>query len=119
MRDFQRLQVWQKSHGLALAVYGTTAHFPKTELYGLVSQMRRAASSIPTNIAEGCGRGGGAEFRRFIRFAMGSATELQYEILLVKDLGLLKKDEYLQLAEGITEIKRMLTSFFKKLTAES
>jgi four helix bundle protein len=119
MKDFQKLKIWQRSHQMALLVYGTTAQFPKTEIYGLVSQMRRAALSIPTNIAEGCGRGGDVEFRRFMQFAMGSATELEYEFLVAKDLGFIKPEEYGPLAETISEIKRMLTSFFKKLKAES
>ncbi len=119
MQDFRKLKVWQKSHQLVLAVYGATSQFPKTEAYGLVSQMRRAAVSIPTNISEGCGRGGDAEFRRFMQFAMGSAAELEYELFLSKDLGFIKPDQYRQLAEKISEIKRMLTSFLKKLKADS
>ena len=96
-----------------------TAHFPRTETYGLVSQMRRAAVSISTNIAEGCGREGEAELRRFMQIAMGSASELEYEVLLAQDLGLLEHDEHEQLHEGASEIKRMLTSFVRKLMADS
>jgi four helix bundle protein len=118
-RDFRKLQVWQKAHQLALAVYKVTAHFPRTETYGLVSQMRRAAVSIPTNIAEGCGREGEAELRRFMQIAMGSASELEYEVLLAQDLGLLEHDEHDQLHEGASEIKRILTSFVRKLNADS
>jgi len=119
MRDFRKLQVWQKAHQMALAVYKATAHFPRTEIYGLVSQMRRAATSIPTNIAEGCGREGEAELGRFMQIAMGSASELDYELLLAKDLGFLGPDEDAQLSQAIEEIKRMLTVFFRKLRAES
>ena len=119
MMDFHRLKIWEKSHQLALAVYGATAGFPKAESYGLVSQMRRAALSIPANIAEGTCRGGDAEFRRFVRFAMGSAAELEYELLVAQDLGFLKSDEYHPLAGKIREIGQMLTSFSKKLTAKS
>jgi len=118
MRDFRKLQVWQKAHELALAVYKATAHFPRTEIYGLVSQMRRAAVSIPTNIAEGCGREGEAELGRFLQIAMGSASELDYELLLAKDLGFLGPDEHPRLSQAIEEIKRMLTAFFRKLTAD-
>jgi four helix bundle protein len=118
MRDFRKLQVWQKAHQLTLAVYKVTAHFPRTEMYGMVSQMRRAAVSIPTNIAEGCGREGEAELGRFMQIAMGSASELEYQVLLAKDLGLLGHNEHEQLSEGTSEIKRMLTSFFRKLTAD-
>jgi four helix bundle protein len=118
MKDFHKLEVWEKSHRLALVIYEATARFPKSEQYGLMGQMRRAAVSIPTNIAEGCGRGGDAEFRRFIRFAMGSATELEYELLLARGLGMLKPDEYTQLSENAVEIKRMLTSFCRKLKTD-
>ena len=86
MKDYRKLKVWEKSHKLALEVYKATLEFPKTEVYGLVSQMRRAASSIPSNIAEGSGRGGDAELARFLRIAMGSASELKYQLLLARDL---------------------------------
>lgn len=119
MRDFRKLQVWQKAHQLALAAYKETAHFPRTEIYGLVSQMRRAAVSIPTNIAEGCGREGEAELGRYMQIAMGSASELEYELLLAHELGYLGHDQNDQLSQAIEEIKRMLTAFVRKLTADS
>ncbi len=119
MRDFRKLQIWQKAHAMVLEVYRTTALFPRSETYGLVSQMRRAAVSIPTNIAEGCGREGEAELGRFMRIAMGSASELEYEILLSHDLGFLAAKENSQLSNAIEEIKRMMTAFSQKLTAES
>jgi four helix bundle protein len=119
MRDFRKLQVWQKAHQMTLAVYKVTAHFPRTEIYGLVSQMRRAAVSIPTNIAEGCGREGEAELGRFMQIAMGSASEVEYELLLAHELGFLGPDEHVQLSQAIEEIKRMMTVFFRKLTADS
>ncbi|MHB2017325.1 MAG: four helix bundle protein [Candidatus Xenobia bacterium] len=74
MRDFRSLKVWQKSHQLTLAVYSATKGFPKDELYGLTSQVRRAAASIAANIAEGCRRNGSAELARFCHIAMGSAS---------------------------------------------
>ena len=77
MKDFRQLQVWEKSHQLALGVYKATQDFPKEELYGLTSQIRRASTSIPTNIAEGCGRGTDPEFARFLQIAMGSASETE------------------------------------------
>lgn len=89
MKNFRTLSVWEKTHQLTLFIYKTTSHFPKEEFYGLVSQMRRAASSIPSNIAEGCGRNSQAQFTRFLNIAFGSASELEYQILLSKDLGLL------------------------------
>ena len=89
MKDFRNLKVWEKSHQLALAVYKATSTFPRHELYGLTSQIRRACASIPANIAEGCGRSGDAELARFLQIAMGSASELEYHLLLARDLGFL------------------------------
>jgi four helix bundle protein len=89
MKDFRQLKVWEKSHELALAIYHITAAFPREETYGLASQIRRAASSIPSNIAEGCGRNGDAELARFCIIARGSASELEYQLLLGRDLKLL------------------------------
>ena len=94
MQNFKTLKVWEKSHELTLAVYKATANFPKDELYGLTSQIRRACASIPANIAEGCGRTGKAELARFLQVAMGSASELEYHLLLAHDLGLLRDGEY-------------------------
>ena len=86
MKDFRKLLVWEKAHQLTLSIYNVTAAFPSEETYGLTSQMRRAASSIPSNIAEGCGREGDAELSRFCTIARGSASELEYQILLSRDL---------------------------------
>ena len=118
MRDFKQLQVWEKSHAFTLSVYRGTSRFPKEELYGLTSQMRRAAVSVPGNIAEGCGRGGDGELGRFLRIAMGSASELEYYVLLARDLDFLTAAACGQLAEDVCEVKRMLTSFIQKLTAD-
>ncbi len=101
-----------------MSVYRATRTFPKEELYGLTSQIRRASASIPANVAEGCGRGGDAEFARFLQIAMGSASELEYHLLLVHDLNLLEAKEYETLAEKVIEVKRMLTSFLQKLKAD-
>ncbi len=119
MRDFKELKVWQKSHILTLAVYRATETFPKQEIYGLTSQIRRASSSIPANIAEGCGRKGEAELARFFQIAIGSASELEYHLLLSHELKLLKASDYQQLASEVVDVKRMLTSFIQKLRAES
>src|SRR5437764_13829901 len=89
MKDFRKLKVWERAHQFVLAVYQTTASFPRDETYGLTTQMRRAASSIPSNIAEGCGRDGDAELARFCLIARASASELQYQILLAHDLKLI------------------------------
>src|SRR5919197_6083479 len=118
MKDFRKLQVWQKAHQLTLAIYHFTAAFPRHEIYGLASQMRRAASSIPSNIAEGCGRDGDAELSRFCSMARGSASELEYQILLSRDLKLIHADDYERLTQQVVEIKRMLTVLVQKLNAE-
>jgi len=118
MKDFRSLEVWGKSHELVLAIYRVTVAFPKSELYGLTSQIRRAASSIPANIAEGCGRTGDAELARFLRIAMGSASELEYHLLLARDLNFLSASNYARLANSVTEVKRMLTGLIQKLRAD-
>ncbi|BDA76508.1 S23 ribosomal protein (plasmid) [Calothrix sp. PCC 7716] len=115
MKDFKDLKVWQKSHKLVLSVYEVTANFPKYELYGLTSQMRRASASIPTNIAEGCGRGSDADFARFLQMAMGSGSELEYQLILVHDLGFIDKLQYDKLSNELIETKRMLNSFLQTL----
>ena len=119
MRDFRRLKVWEKAHELSLAVYKATATFPQQELFGLTSQLRRGAVSIPANIAEGCGRSGEPELARFLRIALGSASELEYHIILSTDLCYLNKSVSQHLSKQVTDVKRMLTSFIQKLTAES
>ncbi len=115
MKNFRDLKVWEKSHGLVLETYGGTANFPAKEVYGLTSQIRRAAASIPANIAEGCGRNGDAELARFLQIAVGSACELEYHLLLAHDLGMLNDDVYQNLESKVTEVKRMLTTLIKKL----
>lgn len=118
MRDFRELKVWEKGHLLTLAVYKATARFPREELYGLTSQLRRSCASIPANIAEGCGRDGDAELARFLRISAGSASELEYHLLLAHELDMLDAPDYKRLTKEVTEVKRMLTSFIQKLKAE-
>jgi len=115
MQDFRKLKVWEKGHQLTLGVYRATTAFPKDEVYGLRSQIRRAAASVPANISEACGKGGRAEFAQYLRVSMGSASELEYHLLLAHDLGLLKDDDYRKLAAETVEIKRMLGAFIMKL----
>ena len=103
---------------MTLAVYKVAAKFPRDELYGLMSQIRRSCISMPANIAEGCGRGSDADLARFLQIAAGSASELDYHILLAGELGLLEDADREYLIEEITEVKRMLASFIKKLKAE-
>ena len=117
MQDFKALKVWQRAHHLTLAAYEATAAFPRDELYGLTSQIRRCSGSIPANIAEGCGRGSSTELGYFLQIAMGSASELEYHLLLARDLGLLKEPDYEALAGRTTEAKRMLATFIQKLKA--
>ena len=112
MKDFRKLNVWDKAHKLTLEVYKQTTFFPKEELFGLISQIRRASISIPSNIAEGCGRGSNMELARFCQIAMGSASELEYQLLLAKDLNYFQEPIY---KNSLIEIKKMLTSLIKKL----
>ena len=118
MQHFRNIKVWQKSHQLVLEVYPATATFPKTERYGLTSQTRRAAASIPANIAEGCVRSTDREFAQFLHIALGSASELEYHLLLAHDLAMLSGPQHESLSVKVTEVKRMLTSFIKKLKAD-
>jgi four helix bundle protein len=119
VKDFRELKVWQKVHQLTLAVYHVTTRFPREELYGLTSQIRRSCSSIPANLAEGCGRNGDAEFGRFCSIAAGSASELEYHLLLARDLALIDPRNYENLAEQTVEVKRMLSALLQKLKADS
>lgn len=115
MSDFRELKVWQKAHELTIDVYQTTRKFPPQEIYGLVSQMRRCAVSVGSNIAEGKGRRGDTEFARFIQIASGSLTELEYQLLLSKDLKYLPESEYESLNGKLAEVSRMLTSLQQKV----
>lgn len=119
LKDFKDLRVWEEAHGLVLDAYRATAGFPKAELYGLTGQVRRAAASIPANIAEGCGRGGEAEFARFLQIAMGSASELKYHLLLARDLRFLAEGDYEPLLERLTRTKRMLNSLIQAVRSGS
>ena len=118
MKNFRDLKVWAKSHQLTLDVYRATRSFPKDELYGLTSQIRRSCSSIPANIAEGCGRGSDPELARFLQIATGSASELEYHLLLASELDLLPVDIHEALDAEVTDAKRMLTAFILKLRAD-
>jgi four helix bundle protein len=99
MMPYERFEAWKSSHQLVMAIYRATKAFPKEELYGLTSQMRRAACSAAANIAEGSAKRGSAEFRRYLDIALGSLSELSYTILLARELGLLNPDEGERLAE--------------------
>lgn len=101
-----------------MATYKATQNFPTEEKFGLTAQMRRCAVSIPSNIAEGAGRRSDADFGRFLQIAFGSASELEYQTLLSRDLNLLMAPEADDLSARLDEVKRMLSALIKKLTAE-
>lgn len=115
MRDFRRLQIWQRSHALTLAVYGASGSFPREEMYGLTSQLRRSSASIAANIAEGCGRDSRREFARFLHIAMGSASETAYFLVLAHDLGYLSDALYCELASEIDQLQKMLRAYTHKV----
>ena len=114
-RDFRKVKAWERAHALTLQVYRATSSFPGDERFGLVSQIRRDCASIPTNVAEGCGRSTNNELARFIDIATGSASEVEYQLLLAKDLGYLSEDQYKNLSTEVSEIRRMLLAFNKSL----
>jgi four helix bundle protein len=115
MRDFRELKVWERSHQLVLDIYEASGKFPREESYGLAAQLRRCCASIPANIAEGCGRSGDAELGRFMLISMGSASELEYHLLLASELGFLDTRDYQELLQRTQEVKRMFSSFRTRL----
>ncbi len=114
-RDFRRIDVWHKSHGVVLDIYRITRGYPREEMFGLTSQSRRAAMSVPANIAEGCGRGTEPELARFMGNSMGSASELQYHLILARDLGYLAQDVSDPLIDRTQEVGRMLNGYIGTL----
>jgi four helix bundle protein len=119
MRDFKELKVWQKAHQLVLAVYRNTTAFPADERFGLTAHLRKTALSIPSNVAEGCGRQTDRDLGRFLSIAAGSAKELDYQLLLARDLGFLPEDTHRMLSEQIAEARRMLFRFLQSLEADT
>ena len=115
MRDFKKNNIWKLSHSFTLEIYSQTKKFPKEEIYGLTSQIRRASSSIPTNISEGCGRDSDAEFNRFLTIALGSATESEYLIILSKELNYIDSTSFEKLNSDINIIKQKIYSLKQKL----
>jgi len=115
MRDFKKLKVWIKAHHFALEVYKITQNFPDHERFGLTSQIRRSSVSIPSNIAEGCGRIGDKELARFLIISTGSANEAEYQLLLAYHLKYIQLESYQGLNYLINEVKRMLFAFIQKL----
>jgi len=111
MRNYRDLQVWSKAHSLTLDLYRISRGFPREEMFGFTSQLRRAAVSVDANFAEGCGRRTSTELARFVRIAMGSASELDYHLLLSRDLGFMKEDDFDHSSSRLTEVRKMLTAF--------
>ena len=117
MKDFRDLRVWEKAHLLTLDIYKLTTDFPREELYG-DSQMRRCSVSVAANFAEGCGKRGNNEFQRYLQIASGSASELDYHLLLSRDLKFLSQSDYETLVKDLGELRRMLTSLIVKVDLE-
>lgn len=115
MQDFRKIKVWSESHELTLKIYEITSEFPKSEIFNLTSQLRRACLSIPNNIAEGCGRNSDKDFLRFLHISLGSTNEVFYLIILSKDLKLINEKIYLELENKVEKIKAMLLSFIKTI----
>ncbi len=119
MQRFTRLKVWQRSHALALNVYRVTESFPRDERFGVISQMRRAATSVPTNIAEGAKRDGAQDYARFLNVAQGSLAETEYLTMLSRDLGYLSDGAATPMLGEMDEIGRMLEGLRRKVRAEA
>ncbi|MGC4040368.1 MAG: four helix bundle protein [Flavobacterium sp.] len=117
MRDFKKYDIWQLSHSMTLEAYKLTSDFPKEELYGLTSQLRRATLSIPTNISEGCGRSSDKDFNQFLNIALGSANETEYLLILSHDLNYISDDYFKKLENQINTIKSKIYNLKEKLTS--
>ena len=115
MQNFRNLQVWRIAHDLVLSAYRVTTAFPREEQFGLISQIRRAAISIPANIAEGCGRGSDADFARHLQIAVGSTDELDYHLLLAAELCYLSSAEHQGLGKQLIAVRRMLIRLAQRL----
>ena len=115
MQDFRKLDVWQKGHRITLGIYAIKRGFPRDERFGLVAQLRRASASIGANLAEGCCRHSDKDFARFVDMSLGSASEVEYFLLLGHDLGYMPDDDYQKLSENVQEVKRMLAGLNRRL----
>ena len=115
MRDFKRYTAWQDAHFLTLEVYKITQEFPKEEMYGLTSQLRRAATSIPTNFAEGCGATSEKEFGRFLNIAIASCSEVEYLLLLVTDLKYITAEVHRDLENKTIQVRKQIYQLRQKL----
>jgi four helix bundle protein len=115
LKDFKELKVWHKAYDLALSIYEASRSFPREEMYGLTSQLRRAAVSIGANIAEGCGRRSDGELVRFLQIARGSSSEVEHHLLLVRDLKFLQAATHQDIEKKLQEVQRMLTSLVSSI----
>jgi four helix bundle protein len=115
VQDYKELLVWQKAHAMVISIYKCINGFPKEETYNLMSQLRRAATSIPSNIAEGTGRYTQKDFASFLQNALGSTHEVEYLLILSKDLAYINLEDFNSLSGNINEIKAMLISLIKKV----
>ena len=115
MQNYKDLKVWEKAHRFTLKIYEVTKTFPKDEMYGLTNQLRRSASSIPANVAEGCGKSSQPQFAHFLNISLGSANEAEYFLLLSKKLNYLGSEDFLSLSNTINEIKAMLIVLVNKV----
>ncbi len=113
MQDFRQVKVWQKAHALVLRVYPVTNSFPRDEVFGL---MRKVVMLIPAKIAEGCGRNNDADFHRALNTASGSSAELEYQLILARDLGCFSTEVHDDLHEQLVEVRKMLNVFMQRLT---
>ena len=115
MSDYKKLKVWEDAHQFTIDIYNITQKFPNNEQYGLTSQIRRSASSIPTNIVEGCGQLDNGNLIRFLGISKDSAFEVEYQLLFAKDLNYITNEEYKLLLAKIQSIIRRLTNLIKSL----
>jgi len=115
LKSYQELEVWQKAHELTLLVFQMTERFPKADQYGIVAQVRRSASSVPANIAEGFGRGTTKEFLRSLQIARGELEETRYFMLLSRDLGRISKEAFEQVDSGCDSTGRLINALGKSL----
>ncbi|UXP31630.1 four helix bundle protein [Reichenbachiella agarivorans] len=115
MRDYKKYDVWKLGHELTLAIYKITDKFPESEKFRIVDQIRRAAYSIPSNIVEGCGRESDVEFKRYLVVSRGSANELEYFLILSRDLSFIDQTEFDVLFDQVNKVNRSITNLIKKL----
>jgi len=115
MQNYRKLKIWERSHSLVLEIYRLTRAFPKEEIFGITAQLRRAASSVPANIVEGSARSSDPDFSRFLNIALGSLNELDYFLMLSRDLSYLDNKCHLQLQESIDHLRKMMISMITRL----